>query len=103
MQGLTDRAVKDAPARAVRRIGETLRLPAVPASECKFDAVPYVAATEANAILYTVKVEARDKQGLVTFRAKATYGNLGANGMEFRLVRANGRWTAEATGVSIIS
>lgn len=103
IQGLADRAVKDAPTRVIRRLGETLQLPAVPTSECKFDAFPYVAATKANAILYTVKVEARDRHGILTFWATATYGNLGANGAKLRLVRANGRWTAVATGASIVS
>lgn len=57
MQGLTDSAVTDAPPRIVQRVGETVRLPAVPASQCRADVHPFVIATKANAILYTVKVE----------------------------------------------
>lgn len=75
MQGLADKVVKDAPARVTRRLGEALGLPAVPASQCRADVFPFVAATGANAMLYTVKVEARDAQGFLTFWAVATYGN----------------------------
>lgn len=103
MQGTADRNVKDAPARVVRRLGRTLRLPAVPASQCKFDIFPFVAATGANAMLYTVRVSARDARGILTFWALASYGNLGANGAEFRLVRLNGRWNAESTGTMVVS
>ncbi|UXC93915.1 hypothetical protein EGM87_24385 (plasmid) [Sphingobium sp. RSMS] len=103
MQGLNDKAVKDAPARVVERLGQMLRLPAVPASQCRFDAFPFVVATRANAILYTVKVESRDALGIQTFWATATYGNLGSNGAKFRLVQDNGRWKPEATGVSVVS
>lgn len=103
MQGLADTAVIDAPPRIVQHVGEAVRLPAVPASQCRADVHPFVIATEANAILYTVKVETRDARGVLTFWAVATYGNLGANGAKFRLVRANGRWTPKATGVSVIS
>ncbi len=103
MQGLGDKAVKDAPARVMERLGKLLRLPAVPASQCKFDLGPFVVATQANAILYTVKVETRNESGDLIFWATATYGNLGANGAKFRLVRENGRWIAKATGASVIS
>ncbi|WP_156884419.1 hypothetical protein V3I01_18900 (plasmid) [Sphingomonas sp. gentR] len=103
MQGLADSAVMDAPPSIVRYVGEAVRLPAVPASQCRADVHPFVIATKANAILYTVKVESRDARGVLTFWAVATYGNLGANGAKFRLIRANGRWTPEATGVSVVS
>lgn len=103
MQGLADKAVKDAPARVVERLGRMLRLPAVPASQCGFDVFPFVVATKANAILYTVKVQARDARGILTFWATATYGNLGANGAEFRLARDNGHWKPESTGLSVVS
>jgi hypothetical protein len=103
MQGLADKAVKNAPVRVVERLGRMLRLPAVPALQCRFDVFPFVVATNANAILYTVKVESYDARGILTFWATATYGNLGANGAEFRLVRDNGRWKPEATGVSVVS
>ena len=103
MQGLADKSVKDTPARVVARLGNMLRLPAVPASQCKFDVFPFVAASGANAMLYTVRVSARDAGGILTFWAIATYGNLGANGAEFRLVRLNGRWNAESTGMAFVS
>ena len=103
MQGLADSAVMDAPPRIVRYVGEAVRLPAVPASQCRADVHPFVIATKANAILYTVKVESRDARDVLTFWAVATYGNLGANGAKFRLIRANGRWIPKATGVSVVS
>lgn len=103
LQGLTDRAVADAPARVVRRLGEELRLPAVPASQCRNGAYPVVIATEANAILYTVKVESRDRHGVLTFWATAVFGNMGAQGTQFRLVRKAGHWMAEPTGLSVLS
>jgi hypothetical protein len=103
MQGLGDRAVTDAPARAVQRLGEALRLPAVPASQCRSDVHPIVIATEANAILYTVKVESRDARGVLTFWAQAVFGNLGAKATQFRLPRENGHWTPKPTGLTILS
>ncbi|KHA63825.1 hypothetical protein [Sphingomonas sp. Ant20] len=103
MQGLADGAVKDAPERTIRRLAERLRLPAVPASQCRADIYPYVTATKAAAILYTVKVESRDRRGVLTFWATAVFGNLGAYGMQFRLVREGGRWTPEPTGMSVVS
>ena len=63
----------------------------------------YVTATKAAAILYTVKVESRDRRGVLTFWATAVFGNLGAYGMQFRLVREGGRWTPEPTGMSVVS
>lgn len=103
MQGLADRAVTDAPERTIRRLAELLRLPAVPASQCRADTYPFVIATEAEAILYTVKVESSDRRGVLTFWAIATYGNLGANGAKLRLVREGGRWVSKPTGVTVIS
>ena len=103
MQGLSDAAVTDAPSRIVRRVGEVVRLPAFPASQGRADVHPFVIATEANAILYTVKAESRDARGVLTFWAVATYGNLGANGMQFRLARKQGRWTSKPTGQSVVS
>ncbi len=103
LQGLTDRAVKDAPERTIRRLAELLRLPAFPASQCRADVTPFVTATKAEAILYTVRVENRDRKGVLTFWATALFGNLGAYGMQFRLVREAGRWTPQATGVSAVS
>nr|GLK21658.1 hypothetical protein GCM10017606_24850 [Microbacterium terregens] len=103
MQGLADSAVTDAPPRIVQRLSEGVRLPAVPASQCQADVHPFVMATKANAILYTVKVESRDARGVLTFVAMATFGNLGAKGMQFRLVREQGRWTPRHTGKTIYS
>lgn len=103
MQGLADSAVTDAPPRIVQRLREAVRLPAVPASQCQADVHPFVIATKANAILYTVKVESRDARGVLTFVAMATFGNLGAKGMQFRLVREQGRWTPRHTGKTIYS
>lgn len=103
MQSLADQAIADAPARVVRRLGEELRLPAVPASRCRDGVYPIVIATEANAILYTVKVESRDRHGVLTFWATAVFGNMGAKGTQFRLVRKAGRWVTEPTGLSVLS
>lgn len=103
MQGLADGAVKDAPERTIRRLAELLRLPAFPASQCRAGVYPFVTATKAEAILYTVKIESRDARGVLTFWAVATYGNLGANGMQFRLVCEYGGWTPKPTGKSIVS
>jgi len=103
MQGLSDGQVRDAPSGVVERLAGALRLPAVPASQCGFDVTPFVIATHAKAILYTVRVEARDRRDALTFWAVATYGNLGANGTQFRLVRDGDRWRAERTGLSVTS
>ncbi len=103
MQGLADGAVKDAPEATIRRLAELLRLPAFPAAQCRADVYPFVTATKAEAILYTVKVESRDRRGVLTFWATAVFGNLGAYGMQFRLVRKGGRWVPEPTGMSVVS
>ena len=103
LQGLADGAVKDAPERTIRRLAELLRLPAFPASQCRADATPFVTATKAEAILYTVRVESRDRKGVLTFWATAVFGNLGAHGMQFRLIRQAGRWVPEPTGLSVLS
>jgi hypothetical protein len=103
MQGLADGAVKDAPEATIRRLAELLRLPTFPASQCRADVYPFVTATKAEAILYTVKVESRDRRGVLTFWATAVFGNLGAYGMQFRLVREGGRWVPEPTGMSVVS
>ena len=62
-----------------------------------------VTATKAEAILYTVRVESRDRKGVLTFWATAVFGNLGAHGMQFRLIRQAGRWVPEPTGLSVLS
>lgn len=103
MQGLADGAVMDAPEKTIRRLSELLRLPAFPASRCGADIYPFVAAMEAKAIVYTVKVESRDSREVFTFWATAGSGNLAAGGMQFRLVRQCGRWMPEPTGVSLNS
>jgi len=102
MRGLADGAVKDAPEATIRRLAELLRLPTFPASQCRADVYPFVTATKAEAILYTVKVESRDRRGVLTFWATAVFGNLGAYGMQFRLVREGGRWVPEPTGMSVV-
>lgn len=103
LQGIADRAVKDAPERSIRRLAVLLRLPAFPASQCSADITPRVTANNAEAILYTVKVESRDRKGILTFWATAVFGNVGAYGMEFRLVREGERWKSEPTGRSLVS
>ncbi len=49
---------------------DPLRLPAVPASQCKFGSVPFVTVSRAKATLYTVRVESRDGS-IRVFRAQA--------------------------------
>jgi hypothetical protein len=103
MQGLEDRAALDAPAPTIVRLSAVLRLPAVPASQCGFDEAPFVIATGAKAMLYTVRIEARDPRGVLTFWAVATYGNLGANGTQYRLIRKGDRWVPVRTGLTVVS
>ena len=103
MQGLSDRAVTDAPKNMIRRLAEALRSPVLPASQCSADVYPFVTTTKAEAILYTVKIESRDREGILTFWATAAFGNLGAHGAQFRLIRENGRWIPKPTGLSIVS
>jgi hypothetical protein len=103
MQGLEDRTALDAPAPTIARLSAMLRLPAVPASQCGFDEAPFVMATGAKAMLYTVRIEARDPRGVLTFWAVATYGNLGANGTQYRLIRKGDRWVPVRTGMMVVS
>lgn len=103
MQGIADREVADAPAAVVARLSARLGLPAVPASQCDIDDEPAVRATGAKAMLYTVRVEKRGRNGTLTFWALATFGNVGAHGTRYRLEHEHGRWSAEATGVEILS
>lgn len=93
----------DPPAHVLRSVGALTRLPVVEASRCAFDVSPYVAASGARAMLYTVKLDRASRNGRVLFWAHATYGNLGANGAQFVLRRRSGNWQAHPTGVSVIS
>lgn len=103
LQSIADRQMRDAPASMVRRVAASLRMPAYPASSCGLDIVPFVKATGAKAMLYTVKIDNLTANGSVTFMATATCGNLGANGRQFRLVRSQGRWVARPTGLQVLS
>ena len=103
MQGLEERAARDAPPAAISFLSTALGLPAVPASQCGFHTEPFVTATGARAMLYTVRVETRRPGGSLIFWAVATYGNLGSSGAQFRLVRRGGRWEAVRTGLSVMS
>lgn len=103
MQGRDDRWTRDPPPMAVTYLSKKLGLPAVAASKCGSDLAPFLIQTRQKAILYTVKVEARDPPGTLTFWATAVYGNLGANGMQYRLQRRGDRWVPQFTGLSVVS
>jgi hypothetical protein len=97
-----DREVTDPPEALRQALARELGLPGFPASQCSFDIYPYVTASRDQAMLYTVRVMETNSAGL-RFMAIATYGNLGANGEEFRLVRRAGRWVPEPTGLRVVS
>jgi hypothetical protein len=97
-----DRKLTDPPEALRQALARELGLPGFPASECAFDIFPYVTASRDQAMLYTVRVMEKKPAGL-RFMAVATYGNLGANGAEFRLVRSAGRWVSEPTGLRVVS
>lgn len=103
MQGRDDRWTRDPPQMAVTYLSKKLGLPAVAASKCGSDLTPFLIQSRQKAILYTVKVEARDPPGTLTFWATAVYGNLGANGMQYRLLRKGDRWVSQSTGLSVVS
>jgi hypothetical protein len=103
MQGRDDRWTHDPPQMAVTYLSKKLGLPAVAASKCGSDLAPFLIQIRQKAILYTVKVEARDPPGTLTFWATAVYGNLGANGMQYRLQRKGDRWVPQFTGLSVVS
>lgn len=103
MQGRDDRWSRDPPSMAVTYLSKKLGLPAVAASKCGSDLAPFLIQTRQKAILYTVKVEARDPLGTLTFWATAVYGNLGANAMQYRLQRRGDRWVPQFTGLSVVS
>lgn len=103
MQGRNDRWTRDPPQMAVTYLSKKLGLPAVAASKCGSDLTPFLIQTRQKATLYTVKVEARDPPGILTFWATAVYGNLGANGMQYRLQRRGDRWVPQVTGLSVVS
>jgi hypothetical protein len=97
-----DRTLSDPPEALLQMLARELGLPGFPASECSFDIYPYVTASRDQAMLYTVRFMEKSDAGL-RFMAVATYGNLGANGEEFRLVRREGRWIPEPTGLRVVS
>ncbi len=97
-----DRTLSDPPEALRQVLAQGLGLPGFPASQCGFDIYPYVAASRDQAMLYTIRVMEKDDAG-IRFMAVATYGNLGANGEEFRLVRRAGRWVSEPTGLRVVS
>ncbi|HEX8448210.1 MAG TPA: hypothetical protein VF652_01345 [Allosphingosinicella sp.] len=97
-----DRTLGDPPEALRQKLARELGLPGFPASQCAFDIYPYVAASRDQAMLYTVRVMEKSGDG-VRFLAVATYGNLGASGEEFRLVRRSGGWVCEPTGLRVQS
>jgi len=97
-----DRTLSDPPEALRQLLARELGLPGFPASQCSFDIYPYVTASRDQAMLYTVRVLERSDAG-IRFMAIATYGNLGASGEEFRLVRREGRWVPESTGLRVMS
>ena len=103
MQGLGDRVTVNAPAPTIARLSAKLRLPAFPASQCSFGVEPIVIKNGAKAILYTVRVEARDADGILTFWGGAAYGNLGANGTQYRLRPRGEDWEPVPTGTIYVS
>jgi hypothetical protein len=97
-----DRTLVDPPEVLRQRLSRELGLPGFPASQCAFDIYPYVTRSRDQAMLYTVRVLETDDDG-IRFMAVATYGNLGANGREFHLVRKGDRWVPEPTGLQVVS
>jgi hypothetical protein len=97
-----DRTPSDPPEALRHLLARELGLPGFPASQCSFDIYPYVTASRDQAMLYTVRVMERNEAG-IRFMAIASYGNLGANGAEFRLVQREGRWVPEPTGLRVVS
>ncbi len=97
-----ERTLRDPPEALRRLLSRELGLPGYPASQCSFDIYPFVTATREQAMLYTIRVIDAKGAGIL-FMAMATYGNLGAQGQEFRLVRRNGRWTPVPTGLRVMS
>lgn len=97
-----DGKLADPPEALRQALARELGLPGFRASECSFDIYPYVTASREQAMLYSVRVMEKNDAG-IRFMAVATYGNLGANGEEFRLVRRAGRWVPEPTGLRVVS
>lgn len=95
--------LEDPPQHLLRRWPDVLGLPTYPASSCSFDIFPFVTATGEQAMLYTVKIERRESGGAALFWATATYGNLGAEGRQFKLKRKGGKWIVEPTGLRVMS
>lgn len=94
---------RDPSPAALRSFAKFTSLPVLPASRCAFDIFPYGVENGERAMLYTVMVEPIEGNAPVTFRAYATYGNLGANGAKFVLRRGLRGWYADFTGESTIS
>ena len=92
-----------APATIGAYLERELKLPAFPASQCAFETFPFVIATREEAMLYTIRIDRVARDGVVTFWAAASYGNLGANAQEFRLERRGSGYVAVPTGVGVIS
>lgn len=103
LQGIGERQMRDAPVSIIRQLAIAVRLPAYPNSRCGFDVFPFVTEGNAKAMLYTVKIEKMDRNGIITFWATAIFGNLGAEGTQYQLVRSRGKWLARSTGGQVIS
>ncbi|PZT90668.1 MAG: hypothetical protein DI637_03195 [Citromicrobium sp.] len=95
--------LNDPPASALRAFARLTDLPILPGSQCGFDVYPFVIASGAKAMIYTVEVEAVSATGEMTFWGHATFGNLGAKGQQFVLRKVGEKWVARPTGVSVIS
>lgn len=94
---------RNPPAHALDALSRLTDLPVLPASQCAADVFPFVIATGARAMLYSVRVEAIARDGRVTFWASAVCGNQCAYSKEYVLQRENGLWVAEPTGRAAIS
>lgn len=95
--------LSDPPASALRAISRLTDLPVLPGSRCGLDVYPFVIASGAKAMIYTVEVEAISATGEMTFCGHATFGNMGAKGQQFVLRKLGEEWVARPTGVSVIS
>ena len=94
---------RNPPAHALAALSRLTDLPVLPASQCTADAFPVVIATEANAMLYSVRVEGIARDGRVTFWPSAVCGKLCAYSKEHVLQHERGRWVVEPTGRMAIS
>lgn len=94
---------RDPPEIAIRSFRQLTTLPVLPASRCAFDIRPVVIENQDPAMLYTIVIEPRQPGEPMTFWARATYGNLGANGAKFYLRRGLRGWYADFANVRSIS